>query len=505
MTGQQLGLAVFRADASQDIGSGHVRRCLALASALNTEGWQCAFAVRPGSQATVPELSAGEATVLELAGHAIDEPKMLAARWPNGVDLLIVDHYGRDAGFETACRGWAKRVFAIDDLAGRAHDADFLLDQGLGRVPEAYAGRVPGQCRLLLGTSYALLRPRFSAIRLGEAAKEAAAMSRIVISLGGGDSKDVVGVICAGVVQCGLPLTVDILMGASAASQAGAQEFRPGDGQQFRVHVDYPDPAGLIAGADLAIGAGGTSAWERCCLGVPTLLILLADNQRDNAAALIAAGAAQSLGDAGSLTASAVAAALRALSDEPDRRRAMAQAAGRLCDGLGARRVAMELDLPRARDGEPVRLRPARRDDGELMLAWQSQPGARRFSRSPHAPQREAHFAWFEQKLSERSCVFNIVMHGETPAGVLRLDRQADMGFQISILIDASHQRLGLARAALLLARRLMPDVLLLAEVLPGNEGSAALFRDAGYRRTDGRWLVHQPLARAPHRRAGVS
>lgn len=125
-------------------------RCLTLAAALQGAGWRCAFACNPEAAQTVKAL--GE------AGLPVAPAEGLAAAWPDGCDLLVVDHYGLDAGWEAAQRPWARRVLAIDDLADRPHDCDLLLDGNLGRQAVDYAGRVPAGCTLLVGARYALLR-----------------------------------------------------------------------------------------------------------------------------------------------------------------------------------------------------------------------------------------------------------------------------------------------------------------------------------------------------------
>ena len=148
--------AIFRADASPKIGGGHVMRCLTLADELRRRGWTCAFATRPGAEETVPSLASSGHVVFHLSGEEQDEAREIE-KGLGECALLVADHYGRDEKFETAARQFASRVFVIDDLADRAHDCDFLLDQTYGRQFSDYAGLVPGGAKLLMGTDYALL------------------------------------------------------------------------------------------------------------------------------------------------------------------------------------------------------------------------------------------------------------------------------------------------------------------------------------------------------------
>ena len=151
--------AVFRADASEEIGGGHVMRCLTLAGALTEAGWHVGFAVNAQALAVVPSLAGAIEDILVLGED--DEASALTERWPDGVTLLAVDHYGRDMAFELRCRPWAAVIMAIDDLANRRHRVDVLLDQTHGRSESDYRPLTGPECRLLLGPQFALLRPQF--------------------------------------------------------------------------------------------------------------------------------------------------------------------------------------------------------------------------------------------------------------------------------------------------------------------------------------------------------
>ena len=155
-----------------------------------------------------------------------------------------------------------------------------------------------------------------------------------------------------------------------------------------------------------------------------------------------------------------------------------------------------------ARDGRPVRLRPATKADAGVMLRWQRHPGTRRFSRSPGAPSEREHQHWLADRLADPGCLFNLILHGDAPAGVLRLDRidsdqDPDNTYEVSILVAPDRHRLGIGRAALHLVRQLLPEAELRAEVLPGNVASDALFRSAGYIRRKGSFYS-PPTAGAP-------
>jgi UDP-2,4-diacetamido-2,4,6-trideoxy-beta-L-altropyranose hydrolase len=338
--------AVFRVDASTEIGGGHVMRCLTLADALVRHGWRCAFACRPGSAETVP--------ALERSGHAIgilestenDESAELAARWPDGVDLLVVDHYRRDVRFERACRPWARRIMAIDDLADRRHDADLLLDQTLGRSAESYAGLVPSSCRLLLGSAYVLLRPQFAAARTTALARrhaQAGRLERILVALGLSDPHDVTSVALRGIAETGLDVAVDVVLGPAAPHLGAVRRLAASLPQPATLHVGVDDMASLMVDADLAIGAAGSSSWERCCLGLPTLVVVVAENQRDAAHHLAALGAVAHLDLHGPPSGFAIADQLLDLHAHPMKLCRMSKCAVSGCGGRGTEQAICDI------------------------------------------------------------------------------------------------------------------------------------------------------------------
>ena len=206
-------LAVFRCDAGPAIGGGHVMRCLTLADALAARGWTCRFAVGPMTADLVPD-------VVRYAPISVpDSPDREAGTIAASIgacDLLIVDHYGRDAVFEKASRSFARSILTIDDLADRAHDCDILVDQTLGRREADYRSIVPERCRLLLGTAYALLRPQFCAAREHALRRrhESEPARRVLISFGASNSNGLAATAISSLCAPGSALMLDVVTGA---------------------------------------------------------------------------------------------------------------------------------------------------------------------------------------------------------------------------------------------------------------------------------------------------
>jgi len=332
----------FRVDASRRIGGGHLVRCLTLANALGQEGARVRFLMRGTDPHWAGEIrAAGHEVALlppvpEKAAHAGTTPVWDDARMQEdhalccgalgeGVDLLVVDHYGLDARWERAMRPRARRLLVVDDLANRDHDGDMLLDQNL--LPDMdtrYRHRVPSSCRLLLGPSYTLLRPEFPTLR-GSIKERDGAINRLLLFFGCGDAADMTRRALAEIQDLGL--AADVVTGREYAHSESLARICERSGGRWALHVQTPRMAELMAGADVALGAGGTSHGERCCLGLPALVVTVADNQRETTRMLQERNACRWLGDAEGLPRGAFRDTLIALRRSPGAVARMSRAA----------------------------------------------------------------------------------------------------------------------------------------------------------------------------------
>lgn len=330
---------VIRASAAPEIGAGHLIRTGALGRALNVAGAEVRFAAGPQSLETLSDAYRGDGfeTVPALDG-ALEEAQAVGEAFGTA-DAVIVDDYRLGAAFETACRAWAKNVVVISDLPDKPHDADVLLDASGGRAAADYAGLVPPACEYLLGPGYALLRELFQ----GRAARPAAedGIARIFVSMGATDGDDLTGR-AVGVIRDTLPdAGIDILLAGSAPHLASLRA-RADEDEALKVHTDLAaeDVARLLDACDLAVGTGGVGLWERCALGVPSVTVVAAENQRANARLADERGATVMLGDPAQLGGPALAEALSSLDGAPKLRTALGESAQQLCDGGGAKRAA---------------------------------------------------------------------------------------------------------------------------------------------------------------------
>ena len=464
----------FRVEASPVIGGGHVMRCLTLADRLRNDGWDTFFCCSPETRAIIP--------LLENSGHRVVESPVCEY---GATDWLVIDHYDLDIEYEKSCRSHAKQIMVFDDLPTRLHDCDILIDQNLGRVPEDYRGFVPDTAIVATGTAFALLRPQFADARASGLSQihSAEFPLRLLVAMGLTDPDNATGFILDALTESSSEITVDIVLGSNAPHLEDVRKRVANLPFDAVVRTDVTDMAGLLAETDLVIGAAGSGAWERCCLGIPALIVILAENQRRVADALDKQNIAINLGPLDNLKVKEAAQKIHRALQSPEQLASLAHNAARICDGLGAGRVSLLLDPERARDEKPVQLRPAREGDANILLAWQSLPQTRRYSRDSGAPTRDEHFAWYASKLSDTTVYFHIIEHRGEPAGTLRLEKINDTQdtFEVNILVAPDKYRLGIAQAALMAASRLHTYMTMVAEVLPDNAASHALFKKAGF------------------------
>jgi len=333
----------FRVDAGAGIGGGHVYRCLALADALAGAGAVCSFITAAQSLPMVPglEKSAHRVCIIDNPDGEPAQQAAEAGRLAGEQDAMVVDSYGLGGTFEQACRAWCRFVVAIDDMPGRAHDADLIVDTTYGREPEAYRDIAPGAV-VLAGSEHALLRPGFAEQRqacLKRREQRGGQLEHLFVGFGAADPKNFTGVVLD--VLAGIPtISGDVLVGAGNPFIDDIRARVAACGPHIELFEGYDDVAGLMSRADLAIGAAGSMSWERCSLGLPTLAAVLAGNQTDVIAALVSAGAALPLGDTPQSIAAELPKALSSLAGNPLELVRMSRAAAEVCDGRGAERVA---------------------------------------------------------------------------------------------------------------------------------------------------------------------
>lgn len=326
--------ALFRFDASPVIGAGHALRSLVLADELAARGWTVRLAVSEQTPISVPAIQTCDYETLLLDETNWNDPAVLKASSRDGYDVAVIDHYALDAKYESALEGWAKVICIIDDLADRPHAADLLLDQTAGREESAYAERVGPDCQFLLGSDYALIRKEFITHTSQALTKrmDTQAVRNVLVSFGYTDPSNATSAALAALKGTDLNVTIAIGSSAPHLSEVKTQA----EGMNARVIEDADNMAALMVEADLAIGAAGSTSWERCCLGLPAIAVITGDDQVHVAAALQKHGAALVV------EAERIGAALKQIDLQA--MQAMTKAAVKLCNGGGAARVAQKIE-----------------------------------------------------------------------------------------------------------------------------------------------------------------
>jgi UDP-2,4-diacetamido-2,4,6-trideoxy-beta-L-altropyranose hydrolase len=294
----------FRADASLHIGSGHVVRCLTIADALVKQGHESYFICRQHQGNLIAFVRQRGYMVYVLPEPALNNSDSLSEyqRWlgvteqqdaqetldilkEHPVDWMIIDHYGLSIVWQQIVRQQVNWIVAIDDLANRQHDANIILDCGLANTPEDYAKLNKRKGLYLTGPSYALLRPEFRTKRLWLEPYPKSYNHenlRILVNLGGIDKDNLTGTVLELLShsQSRQHLSVTVVMGINAPWKESVVELSKKLPFHSTVLINANNMADLMVEHDLAIGAAGSTAWERCCLGLPTIMICMADNQK---------------------------------------------------------------------------------------------------------------------------------------------------------------------------------------------------------------------------------
>lgn len=331
---------VFRVDASIEIGSGHLMRSMTLAEQLRGNGADVVFACRdlPGGMFELLSAKGYQSAKLPLGEEGIDQQQfdatatitMIDQLVPHCVDWLVVDHYGFDFRWERIVRPYVHRLMVIDDLANRQHDCDLLLDQNYYRnLEHRYRDLLPKQCVKLLGPSYVLLRPEFYELAKRSRARDGT-VRRILVSFGGSDpANQTLKVVEAIYKLSRQTIEVDVVVGMNNPNQNAIRALCA-ELPNVVFHCQVSNMAELINSADIGIGAGGASMWERCYLGLPTITVVLADNQLDTTEDLAKLGAIEYLGRGDVLIAEDYARAIVKLIDHPKYTKRIGDAARRV-------------------------------------------------------------------------------------------------------------------------------------------------------------------------------
>lgn len=501
---------LIRADAGGPLGTGHVMRTIALA-----QTWKMRAAPDVSAHLLARELppalrerAAAERIITHdlcaERGTAADASETIRLAKQFGAPWIVADGYAFGKNFQTAIRDAGLRLLLVDDFGHAEHYvADVVVNQNISASTAIYAAR-EAQTRLLLGTRYAMLRREFWPWRQRERATPDI-VRHVVVTLGGTDPDNVTTRIVTALRD--LPgLSVTLVIGGGnphqRAVELAVKAANAAEGARFAVAVNPPTMPNLLASADLAITAAASTMWETMLLGVPSLAIVTADNQRGSAIEADRRGIVESLGWHGDLPEPIIADRLRALMADSARRKRMVEMAKTCVDGWGAERV---LDAWQSPD---LVIRPATVADCRRIWEWANDPATRHQSFDSAPIPWDTHERWFVDALRNPGCwLFVGTTADDTPVGQVRFNRlaTADNEAIVSVGLGPNARGMGLGKRLIALATaelfRISPIALVHAFIKPENTASVRAFERANYRENGRSEVKQHPALHFIHRR----
>jgi UDP-2,4-diacetamido-2,4,6-trideoxy-beta-L-altropyranose hydrolase len=480
---------LIRTDASIAIGTGHVMRCLALAQAWQDSGGRAIFAMAASTPALAARLRSESCEVVSVAapiGSKQDSVQTAAYAREHRAGWVVVDGYQFGADYQQALKSTGLKVLFMDDYGhGAPYCADVVVNSNVCADDVLYRNR-ESYTQLLLGTQYCMLRREFNAWRQWQR-KIPPLARRVLVTMGGSDPENLTARVLEALSSSENghrfeELEATVVIGGSNPHYVSLEQLAEVSGRKIRLHKDTTEMAEWMADADVAISAAGSTSWELCLMGLPSLLVDVAANQTVLARELDRKGCAIHIGSSSEFSTENIADQLDKLIRSEEIRRSLSLASRALVDGNGARRVASVLT-----GGESIFVRHATAGDSRLLWEWANDPAVRSSSFSPSPIPWETHEAWFAEKLRQEKCLILIAEDQEgSPLGQIRFDTRPD-GCEVDVSIAPAKRGQGLGEV---LIRRGMQTVLrekrcngVHAFVKRENQPSLNAFAEAGFTR----------------------
>jgi UDP-2,4-diacetamido-2,4,6-trideoxy-beta-L-altropyranose hydrolase len=437
---------LLRTDASIATGTGHVMRCLALAQAWQDIGGRAIFLMSETTPAVAERLQSASCEVRVIsaeAGAQEDSRQTAALAREQHAEWVVVDGYQFGADYQQVLKSAGLKVLFMDDFGhGERYSADLVLNPNVCAGEALYQNREP-YTRLLLGTRYCMLRREFNVWRQWQ--RELPRVARqVLVTMGGSDPENVTGRVLEALSSDKNgrfeDLETTVVIGGSNPHYGSLEPRAARGGGKVTVRRDTTQIAQLMSAADVAISAAGSTCWELCLLGLPSLLVDVAANQTALAQELDRRGCAIHLGNSRDVSVETIADQLEKLIRSQEVRQSLSRASRALVDGNGARRVASIVS------GDGVFLRRATSNDSRLLWEWANDPAVRSASFSSSPIPWETHEAWFAEKLHQEECLILIAEDEEgSPLGQIRFDARPDGDCEVDASVDPAKRGHGLA------------------------------------------------------------
>ena len=493
----------FRVDASEEIGSGHVMRCLSLAAEMSRLGLQVAFICKLHRGNLISHIQGLGYQVARLPVDGGDDGVLPHSSWLGStqetdaaltekaliglqIDMIIVDHYGIDQTWHRFLRGSCKKLMVIDDVVDRGLDCDILLNQNYGRGISEYNSLLKGEPSPLMGPKYALLRPEFHEFRTKSLIRrrQVTKVTRILISFGGVDRENKTLQILEALAGIDLKAitAVDVVLGAAAINADSVEAFLQKFPVQARLLRNVANMAELMYQADLCIGAPGSSSWERCCLGLPSIQLVQARNQLEVARALSSSGLALTLSDINVLE--------KAIEQVEKNYSQMSAAGAAITDGKGAKRVANLLrgQLHGVSDCRAIGFERLSTIQSNYVLRMRNHPDIRRWMSNCEEISNEEHNEFMEKLSADSQSRYYLIVENNDTLGVINFrnitasDSSAFFGVYANPFLIRKGTGTKLLHCAVDIALTTLEVDFLKLTVLEKNEKAKRLYKNFGFK-----------------------
>lgn len=447
-----LKRAFFRFEASLLIGAGHAIRSCVLADALVEHGWECNIVTTAKTYEFINNLNRFDRIEPE---NFYNNPVLC--------DLLVIDNYDIDQVYEKHFRSFAKKIMIIDDLANRQHDCDVLLDQTYGRDPNDYKNLVPENCTILAGSDYVLLRKEFIVMRPKaiEKRRNTKEIKRILISMGGSDPDNYTLKALELVKKSGFKGNIDVVLGFAGNNLEQIKQYVTSMINKVDFHANA-NMAELMYEADLAIGAAGSSVWERCCLGLPQYLIQTAENQNCNFNSL------KELGMVDSLSNLLLRKDFYKFSEKIN------------IDCFGINRIIISLVINDCL--KPINFRKVNMSDKDLIYSWQNIKEVRMYFNNPNPPSLIEHELWFSSRLKQIENPYWFINYDNKDCGIISLTYDhSNKNYNLSWFVIPEKRGNRLGGEALKIAINIVKPIKIHASVHKDNIASHKIFKNLGF------------------------
>ncbi len=480
----------IRADADPGKGMGHIMRALCLAQGAKTHGWEVALY----TCCQIKELLArfeNEGIIINHLQDPFDLDPIKRMLKEKETDWVVLDGYDFDSGYQKAVKSMGHNLAVMDDYVHLDHYyADLIINQNFGAERLSYPAEP--YTKFLLGTKYVLLRSEF--LRYEGHKKHIPVIARkVLVSMGGADEGNVSLKVLDAIERINSPLEVKIVLGAANPHHELIGDRAAKSNHRVTIHKDVLDMAPLMAWADVAVSAGGTTMWELAFMGVPAILIIVASNQENVVNALASEGL-PSAGWADHVDEASIKELLLDLLNDKNRRHYLSDKGKKMIDGQGAARLINYFKKMRVEAA--LTIRKAEPKDIDVIYKLANEEEVRKYSFNQRNITSEEHREWFHGKLENENVLFLVAEADNLFIGQTRFDIDNEAVISISLKSEYRNSGIGamVLEKAIACLKSVRPDIVMIkAFVKKGNTASRRFFEKSRFKAAVETTIKNQP------------